>query len=49
MPKPTMAIIIKDLPEYDLRSGDVATLIDFIPLNLIVYAPEKEEVTEWIT
>ena len=24
-------VIIKDLPEYDLRSGDVATLIDFIP------------------
>jgi hypothetical protein len=24
-------VIINDLPEYDLRSGDIATLIDFIP------------------
>ena len=24
-------VVIKDLPEYDLRSGDVATLIDYIP------------------
>ena len=25
-------VIIKDLPEYDLRSGDVATLIDYVPI-----------------
>jgi len=24
-------VFIKDLPEYNLRSGDVATLIDYIP------------------